>query len=84
MRKRQLTLMTRKPDGKHDYLDARMRWSDLSQGLSLKGEQADIAAIREILPWYGMNALDPLSHALRAGAVQRGRMGNTRCVTGPS
>lgn len=40
-----------------DCLAARMRWSDLSQGLSLKGDQADIAAIREILPWYGMNAL---------------------------
>jgi len=40
-----------------DSLDARARWIDLSQGLSLEGEQADIAAIREILPWYGMNAL---------------------------
>ncbi len=40
-----------------DSIDARLRWSDLSQGMSLKGEQPDIAAIREILPWYGMNAL---------------------------
>lgn len=40
-----------------DSHDARARWVDLSQGLSLHGEQADIAAIREILPWYGMNAL---------------------------
>ncbi|MBE0677206.1 MAG: hypothetical protein IH592_00440 [Bacteroidales bacterium] len=40
-----------------DGLDARARWVDLSQGLSLEGEQADIAAIREIMPWYGMNAL---------------------------
>jgi cellobiose phosphorylase len=40
-----------------DTLDARARWIDLSQGLTLEGEQADIAAIREILPWYGMNAL---------------------------
>lgn len=40
-----------------DSLDARARWIDLSQGLSLEGGQADIAAIREILPWYGMNAL---------------------------
>lgn len=40
-----------------DSLDARARWIDLSQGLSLHGKQADIAAIREILPWYGMNAL---------------------------
>jgi len=40
-----------------DSADARLRWNDLSQGLSMKGEQTDIAAIREILPWYGMNAL---------------------------
>ncbi len=40
-----------------DSLDARARWNDLSQGLSMEGEQADIAAIRQILPWYGMNAL---------------------------
>lgn len=40
-----------------DSLDARARWLDLSQFLSLEGEQPDIAAIREILPWYGMNAL---------------------------
>lgn len=40
-----------------DSIDAQTRWVDLSQGLSLEGEHADIAAIREILPWYGMNAL---------------------------
>jgi 1,2-beta-oligoglucan phosphorylase len=32
-------------------------WKDLSQNLLLKSEQENIAAIREILPWYGMNAL---------------------------
>lgn len=32
-------------------------WKDLSLGLELKSEQQDISAIREILPWYGMNAL---------------------------
>ena len=36
---------------------ARSSWRDLSSELSLKGNQEDIAAIREILPWYGMNAL---------------------------
>jgi cellobiose phosphorylase len=40
-----------------DCLDALKDWHKLSQGLSLKGDQKDIAAIREILPWYGMNAL---------------------------
>ncbi len=32
-------------------------WNDLCLNLSLKGDQEDAAAIREILPWYGMNAL---------------------------
>jgi cellobiose phosphorylase len=40
-----------------DYHDARSAWQDLCLNLSLKGEQEDISAIREILPWYGMNAL---------------------------
>jgi 1,2-beta-oligoglucan phosphorylase len=31
-------------------------WRELSRGLTLNGPEA-IAAIREILPWYGMNAL---------------------------
>ena len=40
-----------------DCTDARSAWQDLSLNLSLKPDQEDIAAIREILPWYGMNAL---------------------------
>jgi len=32
-------------------------WKDLCLNLALKGDQGDIAALREILPWYGMNAL---------------------------
>ncbi len=32
-------------------------WKDLSLNLDIKSNQKDIAAIREILPWYGMNAL---------------------------
>lgn len=42
---------------KADCKDAQNAWKDLSLNLSLQGEQPDIAAIREILPWYGMNAL---------------------------
>ena len=37
--------------------DARAVWQNLSLNLSLKAKQEDIAAIQEILPWYGMNAL---------------------------
>jgi len=40
-----------------DCRDAQSHWQDLSLNLSLKGDQEDTAAIREILPWYGMNAL---------------------------
>ena len=40
-----------------DCQDARSSWKDLSLNLSLRGSQGDIAAIREILPWYGMNAI---------------------------
>jgi cellobiose phosphorylase len=40
-----------------DCLDAQSNWQDLSLNLSLGGDQEDISAIREILPWFGMNAL---------------------------
>lgn len=40
-----------------DCQDARSAWQDLSLNLLLKGDKEDIAAIREILPWFGMNAL---------------------------
>ena len=40
-----------------DCRDARSAWQELSLNISIKGEQEDIAAIGEILPWYGMNAL---------------------------
>jgi 1,2-beta-oligoglucan phosphorylase len=40
-----------------DCRDGRSAWHDLSLNLKLIGDQKDIAAIREILPWYGMNAL---------------------------
>jgi cellobiose phosphorylase len=40
-----------------DCIDARSVWQKLSQNLVLNGNQEDITAIREILPWYGMNAL---------------------------
>ena len=40
-----------------DCQDGQAVWKDLCLNLSLKGGQEDTAAIREILPWYGMNAL---------------------------
>jgi cellobiose phosphorylase len=40
-----------------DVSDAQSGWLDLCLNLSLKGDHTDVAAIREILPWYGMNAL---------------------------
>jgi cellobiose phosphorylase len=40
-----------------DCKDAQSVWQKLSQNLFLNGDQEDIMAIREILPWYGMNAL---------------------------
>ncbi|MDP2422865.1 MAG: amylo-alpha-1,6-glucosidase, partial [Bacteroidales bacterium] len=40
-----------------DCQDARLAWQDMSLNLSLEGGQEDIRAIREILPWYGLNAL---------------------------
>jgi cellobiose phosphorylase len=40
-----------------DCRDAQSQWQDLSLNLSLGGDQEDTAAIREILPWFGMNAI---------------------------
>jgi cellobiose phosphorylase len=40
-----------------DCRDALSEWNNLSRGLSLNSNQNDIAVIREILPWYGMNAI---------------------------
>ncbi|MBW6492853.1 MAG: hypothetical protein K0B15_16845, partial [Lentimicrobium sp.] len=40
-----------------DCQDAWKAWKDLSLNLKIGGDQDDISAIREILPWYGMNAL---------------------------
>jgi cellobiose phosphorylase len=40
-----------------DCRDARIGWQDLCLNLSLEGDQEEVSAIREILPWYGMNAL---------------------------
>jgi len=40
-----------------DCADARSAWQELSLNLLLKPDHIDISAIREILPWYGMNAL---------------------------
>jgi cellobiose phosphorylase len=40
-----------------DCKDAQSAWQELCLNLSLKGDQKDTAAIQEILPWFGMNAL---------------------------
>jgi cellobiose phosphorylase len=40
-----------------DSRDAQDVWSNLCLNLTLNGGQQDIAAIKEILPWYGLNAL---------------------------
>jgi cellobiose phosphorylase len=40
-----------------DCKDAYDSWADLGMGLSLESDNKDVAAIREILPWFGMNAL---------------------------
>lgn len=40
-----------------DCNDARNEWKNLSLNLSLLGNQKDVAAIGDIIPWYGMNAL---------------------------
>ncbi len=40
-----------------DCHDAWSDWQKLCLNLSLTGGRDDIAAIREILPWYGMNAI---------------------------
>ena len=42
---------------RQDYMEAARAWKNLSQNLTLKGNHKDIAAISEIIPWYGMNAL---------------------------
>ncbi|MFN8206070.1 MAG: amylo-alpha-1,6-glucosidase [Bacteroidales bacterium] len=45
------------PAFQSDCRDAQTALNDLCLNLSLAGEQEDVRAIREILPWYGMNAL---------------------------
>jgi cellobiose phosphorylase len=40
-----------------DSQEALRFWAQLSRNLTLEGDQKDVAAIRDILPWFGMNAL---------------------------
>jgi len=40
-----------------DAAEAKTFWEKLSLGLKIGSSHQDISAIREILPWYGMNAL---------------------------
>jgi len=42
---------------RHDGMEAARVWRNLSSNLALIGNHKDIAAISEIIPWYGMNAL---------------------------
>lgn len=53
------TVMIKDPEGQclADSRDAMDEWKELSRELAIRGEHADITALREILPWYGMNAL---------------------------
>ncbi len=44
-------------DWQSDTQDARAAWRDMSMNLRLESNKEDIRAIREILPWYGMNAI---------------------------
>src|SRR4030095_7503701 len=46
----------RAPERRADSAAAVSAWRELSRELTLNGPEA-IAPIREILPWYGMNAL---------------------------
>ena len=40
-----------------DCLDAQQQLKEMSLGLSLKGNHADLSAIQEIMPWFCMNAV---------------------------
>ncbi|MBI9066700.1 MAG: hypothetical protein JEZ09_05365 [Salinivirgaceae bacterium] len=40
-----------------DFQHAQTYWHDMSLNLSLQSDQKDLAAIKEILPWYAMNAI---------------------------
>ncbi|HSV89247.1 MAG TPA: hypothetical protein VLH61_11450, partial [Bacteroidales bacterium] len=42
---------------KYDCMVASQHWNELSQNLSLELDHPDIKAIKEILPWFGANAL---------------------------
>lgn len=63
-----------------DCSGAQSFWENTSLNLSLKGDQKDIAAIREILPWYGINAL---THFLTPYGLEQfsGAAWGTRDVT---
>lgn len=63
-----------------DCNDARQAWLDLSMNLAVEADDVDISAIREILPWYGMNAL---THYLTPYGLEQfgGAAWGTRDVT---
>ncbi|NQT24692.1 hypothetical protein HQ585_05005 [candidate division KSB1 bacterium] len=63
-----------------DCQDAQRIWQEFCSDLSLKGNQEDWAAIQEILPWYGANAL---THFLTPHGLEQfgGAAWGTRDVT---
>jgi cellobiose phosphorylase len=63
-----------------DCYNAQRAWNDLSMNLSVETNNADISAIREIMPWYGMNAL---THYLTPHGLEQfgGAAWGTRDVT---
>lgn len=63
-----------------DHADALAQWKSLSMHLVLESKHEDIRAIREILPWYGMNAL---THYLSPHGLEQfgGAAWGTRDVT---
>jgi len=63
-----------------DCNDAQQSWLDLGMNISVETDNADISAIGEIIPWYGMNAL---THYLTPYGLEQfgGAAWGTRDVT---
>ena len=66
-----------------DCRDAQSVWQDLSLNLTLTGEQEDVAAIREILPWYGVNALTHFLTPLGLEQIDGAAWGTRDVCQGP-
>lgn len=66
-----------------DCLDAQSVWRNLSSNLTLTGGQKDVAAIREILPWYGVNALTHFLTPLGLEQIDGAAWGTRDVCQGP-